>query len=118
MFVFTNSDLVDKKYQCNIGYYPKDEKNQKVYSGYKDHKVYVVITGPQIPRSFALMRDYLSKVFETIKYIENKKESRGGSKKINYKQVAGGLKELYTTDPMAAKNKTRKMIKLLKNIQS
>ena len=115
MFVFTNSDKVRQDLQAKIGYYPNRTKydNDHIYGDNRNDKVYVVFTNDDIPRSFALLEYYLTMAF---KYI--KKPATGGSKKINYKQVAGGLKELYTTNPMAAKAKTRKMIKLLKNMQS
>lgn len=119
MFVITNSIVVPKEYQSKIGYYPS-EQNKKMYGKYQKRKVYVIITKKTLPRSFGLMSYYLEKVFKELntKKINRNSPITGGSKKINYKQVAGGLKELYTTNPMAAKAKTRKMIKLLKNMQS
>lgn len=118
MFVITNSIVVPKEYQSKIGYYPS-EQNKKMYGKYQKRKVYVIITKKTLPRSFGLMSYYLEKVFEELNLRKPRSmKLRGGSKKINYKQVAGGLKELYTTNPMAAKAKTRKMIKLLKNMQS
>jgi len=118
MFVITNSIVVPKEYQSKIGYYPS-EQNKKMYGKYQKRKVYVIITKKTLPRSFGLMSYYLEKVFEELNLRKPRSmKLRGGSKKINYKQVVGGLKELYTTNPMAAKAKTRKMIKLLKNMQS
>ena len=117
MFVFTNSNLVRPDLKAEIGYFPLGSKydNHHIYKDkfYQD-KVYVVVTNDDIPRSFALLEYYLSKVFNTIK----KDHPTGGSQNINYKQVAGGLKELYKINPTATKAKTRKMIKLLKNMQS
>ena len=116
MFVFTNSEKVRQDLRAEIGYFPQGPKynNKHIYEDQtSNNKVYVVITNDDIPRSFALLRYYLTMAFENIKT-----QTKGGSKKINYKQVAGGLKEVYKNNPTAAKAKTRKMIKLLKNMQS
>ena len=127
MFVFTNSSKVKSGLRATIGYFPEGSKynNDHIYDP-KDlfgqligdnentkNKVYVVLTGDNIPRSFALISYYLTMAFQYIKA-----QPTGGSKKINYKQVAGGLKEVYKNNPTAAKAKARKMIKLLKNMQS